>query len=294
MTVSAIIPVYNHSKFLKQRIDSVLNQTYKDFELIILDDCSEDNSRDIINEYQSRFSQIKTIFRDSNSGSPFSQWNLGVSHAKGDYIWIAESDDSADPLFLEKSIRVMLDFESVGLVHCDSKVIDEQNGIEYLISEKRKASGKMRWTNYGSCAGKMEISNHFFLENSICNVSSVLFRKSRFLQAGGADPAMKFCGDWLLYLRILLISDFAYIPIPLNIFRIHSGSTFHSYYRSNTFLTETLKVYSFVVRNIKLTLQKKLSIVKKIVIFFLLRGFVFLRLDTLLRIDIGRLKYKTA
>ena len=97
MKVSVIIPNYNHAKFLKQRIDTVINQTYRDFEIIIIDDCSTDNSREIIEEYASRYHFISGYFNTSNSGSPFTQWDSGVNKAKGEFIWIAESDDFAEP-----------------------------------------------------------------------------------------------------------------------------------------------------------------------------------------------------
>jgi glycosyltransferase involved in cell wall biosynthesis len=105
--VSVIIPNYNHAEYLKQRIDSILNQTYKDFELIILDDCSTDNSREIIDDYTSHFPFITSYYNDINSGSPFTQWDSGVKKAKGEFIWIAESDDFAEADFLEKTNAIL-------------------------------------------------------------------------------------------------------------------------------------------------------------------------------------------
>jgi glycosyltransferase involved in cell wall biosynthesis len=107
MRVSVIVPNYNHAEYLKQRIDSILNQTYRDFELIILDDGSTDNSREIIDDYVSRFPFIISRFNEVNSGSPFIQWDSGVNKAEGELIWIAESDDFAETTFLEKTTSVM-------------------------------------------------------------------------------------------------------------------------------------------------------------------------------------------
>ncbi len=101
--VTVIVPNYNHAPYLKRRIESILNQTYQDLELIILDDCSNDNSIDIIKQYQNH-KKISHIERnEKNSGSPFKQWQKGIELAKGEYIWIAESDDYADPEFLSYS-----------------------------------------------------------------------------------------------------------------------------------------------------------------------------------------------
>jgi len=271
LTVSVIIPNYNHSAFLKERINSVLNQTCKDFELIILDDCSSDNSSVIIDEYASQYPDIIRYYNDSNSGSPFAQWNFGISKAMGEYIWIAESDDSADPGFLEMTLAVLKKYENAGLVYCDSKAVDEQNGIKYLISEKRSSVSKRNWNEEYINEGKKEIADHFFLGNQIYNASSVLFRKSIYKKAGGTDPSMKFCGDWLLYLKMLQVSDIAYIPLPLNTFRIHSGSSRNFYFRSNKFLKETIKVYKYINSHTDLNVRKKLLIVTRIVKIALLR-----------------------
>ena len=98
--VSVIIPNYNHAPYLKERIDSVLSQTYKEFEVLILDDCSSDESKEIIESYRNNKHISNIVFNEKNTGNTFIQWNKGISLAKGKYIWIAESDDVAKPTFL--------------------------------------------------------------------------------------------------------------------------------------------------------------------------------------------------
>src|SRR6266576_4746622 len=93
--VSVVVPNYNHARFLRQRIDSVLGQTYQDFEVILLDDCSTDQSRSIIGEYQND-PRVRVELNKRNSGSTFKQWNKGVWLVRGEYVWIVESDDDAD------------------------------------------------------------------------------------------------------------------------------------------------------------------------------------------------------
>ncbi len=90
-TISVIVPNYNHARFLKRRIDSILNQTYQDFELILLDDCSSDDSCDILLSYKDNPHVSQIVFNDENSGTPFKQWDKGIRMAKGKWIWIAES-----------------------------------------------------------------------------------------------------------------------------------------------------------------------------------------------------------
>jgi glycosyltransferase involved in cell wall biosynthesis len=80
--VSIIVPNYNHARFLRQGLDSILHQTFQDFELILLDDCSMDNSRAILAEYRWD-PRIQMQFNEENSGSTFKQWNKGVKLARG-------------------------------------------------------------------------------------------------------------------------------------------------------------------------------------------------------------------
>ncbi|MFM7595916.1 MAG: glycosyltransferase family 2 protein [Flavobacteriales bacterium] len=95
--VSVIIPNYNHAPFLKERIDSVLNQSYSHVEVILLDDCSSDNSREIIEEYRRNEKVKHIVYNQKNSGNTFIQWQKGVELALGEWVWIAESDDRAHP-----------------------------------------------------------------------------------------------------------------------------------------------------------------------------------------------------
>ena len=105
-TVSVIVPNYNHAPYLQERFDSIFNQTFQDFEVIILDDCSSDNSKEIIEEYRNRPQVSHIVHNEKNSGYPFKQWAKGFGLAKGEYIWIAESDDWAELNFLENLVSI--------------------------------------------------------------------------------------------------------------------------------------------------------------------------------------------
>lgn len=101
MKVSVIIPNYNHAQFLEERINSVLQQRFQDFEIILLDDCSTDDSLTIINDFATRYPNkiSQVLVNETNTGNTFRQWEKGLVYAKGTYIWIAESDDVAEPTF---------------------------------------------------------------------------------------------------------------------------------------------------------------------------------------------------
>ena len=132
--VSVIIPNYNYANFIIERIDSILMQTYPIYELIILDDCSTDNSVEVIEEKIKDIKDIKVKFikNEKNSGGVFRQWKKGFDAATGDFIWIAEADDSAENNFVEELIKPFDDPEVV-LSYCESARIDGENN---LIREK--------------------------------------------------------------------------------------------------------------------------------------------------------------
>ncbi|HWI86885.1 MAG TPA: glycosyltransferase family A protein, partial [Sphingomonas sp.] len=96
--VSVIVPNYNHARFLSKRLDSILAQTFADYELLILDDKSTDDSLAVIEPYLDGV-RVRLECNSVNSGGPYRQWNKGLALTSGDYVWIAESDDYADPSF---------------------------------------------------------------------------------------------------------------------------------------------------------------------------------------------------
>src|SRR3984893_10467810 len=131
-TVSVIVPNYDHAPFLRKRLNSILSQTYQDFEMILLDDCSTDESRAILQEYAHR-PHVRLEFNDVNSGSGYRQWNKGVSLARGKYVWIAESDDYADVNYLQRLLGVLESDEKIMFAYCRSWRVAEDGvlaGIE--------------------------------------------------------------------------------------------------------------------------------------------------------------------
>jgi glycosyltransferase involved in cell wall biosynthesis len=262
MKVSVIVPNYNHSKYLRERIDSILNQTYRDFELIILDDFSNDGSRAIIDEYVSKYPDILHFYNGHNSGSAFRQWDHGVRKSTGEFIWIAESDDFAEPGFLEKAVPVLEKNPDTALIYCNSRVIDETRNRNYIVSEQKKHLHPSKWSGDYFNTGRDELEKYLYLNNTINNVSGVLFRRSSYIDAGYADYDMNYCGDWFLYIRMMLISNIAYIAEPLNTIRIHEGSTCHQYFRKSTYFEEMLRIYKFTSLKIQLSFRQKFAIAK--------------------------------
>ncbi|TAE04306.1 MAG: glycosyltransferase family 2 protein, partial [Bacteroidetes bacterium] len=86
--ISVIVPNYNHAPYLLERIESILSQSFQDFELILLDDFSTDQSKEVLKKYQNHEKVSHLLLNEKNSGSTFKQWNKGISLAKGKYIWL--------------------------------------------------------------------------------------------------------------------------------------------------------------------------------------------------------------
>jgi len=221
--VSIIIPNYNHALYLRERIECVLNQTYQDFELILLDDSSTDDSIKILLEYREHPKVSHVIINRKNSGSTFRQWEKGLKLAKGKYIWIAESDDYSDFTFLERMVTLMDTNNDLGLSYSQSFQVDENNTIKRTWKFHTDLIDPLLWKNDFICSGIEFGKKYMFYRNVIPNASAVLFRKQTIDQVWGIDKTFKLNGDWLLYLKILSISDIGFLSDSLNYFREHSN-----------------------------------------------------------------------
>ena len=127
--VSVIVPNYNYARYLPMRIESILNQTFTDFELILLDDASTDESVSVLEKYRNNKHVSHIVVNEQNTGSPFQQWMKGISLSRGKYIWIAEADDLAEPDFLETCINSTQQAEDVSICYTGSLLIDNTGQV---------------------------------------------------------------------------------------------------------------------------------------------------------------------
>ena len=250
--VSIIVPSYNHESYLKQRIDSIIGQTFQEYEIILLDDCSVDNSATILLDYENQPQVSNIILNKTNSGSPFGMWQRGIEKAKGKYIWIAESDDFAEPIFLEQLVPVLDANEDVDLVYSDSKTIDEEGNILGFWGENKNSFFKTkRWSKNYQNNGIDEIVNYLFYKVTINNVSAVLFRKKALLKIDFSLLVnFKNVGDLYTYGIILLNSNIAYVSQPLNNYRLHPKNTTKKNTKSGIFYYDALLCYKYILDRI--------------------------------------------
>jgi len=192
--VSVIIPNYNHAPFLEERIESVLNQSFQDFEVILLDDCSTDNSRTIIEHYRHHPQVSNVVLNEQNTGNTFIQWERGINLAQGKYIWIAESDDVAEKEFLSTLVPLLEADEQRMVAFSHSQMINAQGQPLQQTWHKKGSNGNVI-VHDGPQFDRKVMVKHC----AIYNASMTVFRKSVFPLIPKDFQHFRYCGDWLFW-----------------------------------------------------------------------------------------------
>ncbi len=270
--VSVIVPNYNYGRYLEKRLNSVINQTFKDFELIIIDDASTDNSLDIISKYTHR-PEVTLITSENNSGSVFKQWFKGIGLAKSEIIWIAEADDYSDLSFLETLLPFMNE-KDVHLSFCASHAIDEKDNITknfyFEVGYFNNLPNKNKWNKDYISTGNQELNDGLIIKNTIPNASAVLMRKSEIIKINTDDLFNYKCGgDWFIYINIIRNGKIAYTAQNLNYHRRHNISvvgkssqlpedTVPDYYKIHKFTIENFEISENVLKGMINSVTKDL------------------------------------
>lgn len=240
--VSVIVPHYNHAPYLCRRLESIYRQTYKNIEVLLLDDCSTDESRSVLTKYANRYPEITTtLFNEKNSGSVFRQWAKGIRAASGSLIWIAESDDYCDENFLEKLVRcfddeaVMLAYSRVEFVRADESVMSGE-----FMRYVRDLPCRKKWKNSYVNTAHKEVSEALGIINTIPNASGAIFRRpvDMPLLEDEAWLSMRVVGDWVFYLHLLRGGKISYTVETTNYFRRHESSIAASIYKEDALYRE--------------------------------------------------------
>lgn len=223
-----IVPNYNHSQFLKPRLESIFNQSYQNIEVILLDDKSSDNSCEILSSYASNKKVSNIVFNEFNSGNTFMQWSKGINLAKGEYIWVAESDDIADIYFLEKLINfASQQTEKLSIIYSQSFDIDEVGQITGDRIEYTSDFNPNIWKQDFFMAGERFITKCLKVKNIIPNASAVIFNREKALSINFLDDysLLKISGDHLFWLEMSENAQIGFISERLNYFRTHGSVT---------------------------------------------------------------------
>ena len=229
MKVSVIVPTYNRAHMITEAIESVLSQTFKDFELIIVDNYSTDDTESIVKSYVDK--RIR-YFKNQNNGLVSINRNYGIQKSGGEYIAFLDDDDLWLPEKLEKQVELLDSSKQLGLVYSNSYVID--------------SNGYLRETTYlyGMKPARGSAFNELFRFNFIPTLT-VAIRREVLDKVGEFNPRYKICQDYDLWLRIAEYYPIDFVEQPLAKFRVHGGSI----YQKNTVLSyqELLQVIEYWV-----------------------------------------------
>ena len=244
--VSVIVPNYNHARFLRQRVDTILAQTLQDFELILLDDCSTDESRSILTGYAGD-PRVRIEFNDVNSGSTFKQWNKGVRLARGKYVWMAESDDYADERLLERLVTVLENEPAAAFAYCRSWRVTKDNRVDGFGDWYLDLVDPERWKADFCVDGREQFQNYFARCCVVPNASAAIFRKAVYERVGCADESLRLCGDWKVWAAMAFVGKVAFVSEPLNYYRFHETSVLHRSRQGAVDVMESLHVIRWVL-----------------------------------------------
>ncbi|MEJ7663694.1 MAG: glycosyltransferase family 2 protein [Hymenobacter sp.] len=202
----------------------MLKQSFTNFEIILMDDCSSDNSRIIIDEYKANDDRISVVYNEQNSGSTFKQWNKGFALARGEYVWIAESDDYAEPELLRTLLSKLESDSSIGLAYCNSAFVDEFDSPLGIENKFYLELDPVLWSKDFVLNGDYLVKTYMSFQNIIPNASAVLVRRKLLLEVDKADESFKVNGDWVFWASIFVRCNVAFVAQKLNYFRLHMNN----------------------------------------------------------------------
>ena len=240
--VSVCIPTYNREEYLKHALDSALNQTYSNIEIIISDNASGDNTVSLVKSFKDK--RIRLIVQKKNIGM-VPNWNACIKHAKGEFVKFIASDDLIDHNAVAQLIKPIQKDPSISLVTCKRRLIDESgktiSTLQYS-NQNRKVNGMVhaRWI----------LKN--LRQNKIGEPTSTLFRRTDAIKAGLFDPQFSQFADFEFWIRLLAIGDLYYLHQALCSFRTHpdSGTTQSQY--NGKYIGEIFKLIDKYYRDPKL------------------------------------------
>jgi len=211
--VSVVIPTFNRRKYICDAIDSVLNQSFRDFEIIVVDDGSTDGSGEVIEQ---KYGDAVRYVYQQNQGRSAAR-NAAMQLARGRYIAFLDSDDAWKPEKLERQIRILESSEDVGFVHTFTEVINADGSANHIETERRmklyRKAVKRGYTFLGMS------------QECIMFLSSVMVRRSLVETVGPMDQELAAFEDWDWYLRMVRIAKIATLTQRLVSFRLHAGNT---------------------------------------------------------------------
>jgi glycosyltransferase involved in cell wall biosynthesis len=217
--VSVVFTSYNHQKYLKQALDSIVNQTYSNIEIIVVDDNSTDGSRQILKDYEDN-PKVNLHLLEKNTGSYVKASNYGARLAKGEYLLFAQCDDHADSEQIEKLVNAFKVDKNIGVVYSKSNLIDK-NGAIYDDDFRGRESSFKKKCAFDTIITSTEMRRFLSYSCVIPNLSAAIVKTDLYLKVGKLSEEYLVAADWAFWLALAEETDFYYLTCPLNNFRQH-------------------------------------------------------------------------
>ena len=217
--VSVCLPTYNGAAFIKEALDSVLGQTYQDFELLIVDDGSTDTTLDIVQSFSDP--RIQLHRNPERLGIP-ANWNRCLELAGGAFVCVFHQDDVMLPDNLERKVQVLSADETVGFVHSGVETLVDESAPDSFADWIEDATDDTVWD------GPEYFRTLLLNGNRVC-APTVLARRSALLEQGGFDRDLGFACDYAMWLRLCLRYRVGFLARPLVRYRWHGGNASHAY-----------------------------------------------------------------
>jgi GT2 family glycosyltransferase len=221
--ISICIPTYNRLNYLRLAINSCLNQSFQDFEIIITDNSDDDESRCYISQLNDK--KIRYFKNESNLGFT-RNFNMAITKARGEYIKVLMDDDLMDPAALSTMAKILDDYPTVGVVMSPMNVINQKGEKDYYRAYLiKKVHCLYRYQKFNGLIPRARILLDFLTKKYPCCVpSALLYRRECFKTLGGLDLSMKFATDVEICMRIAKKYDFYYIDKLLTSWRCSTTS----------------------------------------------------------------------
>jgi len=254
--VSIVVTSFNHAEFLQQRMESLFAQTYSNIEIIVVDDCSTDGSREYLNQYKTN-PKVSLFFLESNKGYVYAS-NYGVSKAKGEYIVFAECDDFSEPDQIASLYQAITTNNNIGVAWSCSNLTNETGNFIGTDFPIRSAA----FQNY--CRTDVQIPGSLILKFMmhscvVPNMSAAMFKKSLFTRIGGISDKYRLSADLDFWVRMAEVGDFYYLKRPLNYFRTHPDTVRTQLGRSVQ-LIEMVDVVFHLKKKVSITWKERIEI----------------------------------
>lgn len=223
--VSVIVPVYNSKEYIKNTVLSILEQSFQDFEIVVVDDASTDDTAEVVNSIGSQ--KIIYIRLTQNHGGPSKPRNIGLNNAHGEYIAFCDSDDLMLPGRLESAAAMLDAFPTVGMVFTDAQRCDDKTGVyeeSFLNGYDRFTALKRRTVDSKFfIIDKEKAFNCLFFENFILP-SGVTIRRKVFEKVGIFDESLTNADDWDMWFRVCQYFSLGYLEVPSFKYTVRGGS----------------------------------------------------------------------